>query len=743
MNVDQIAPGHLSRLAYVYIRQSTMHQVYHHRESQRLQRSLCQRAEQLGWSPERIVEIDEDLGDSASRSGQRSGFEKMVAEAALGKVGIVLTREVARLSRGNRIWYHLLDVCAVTGTLLGDADGLYDPRSYNDRLLLGLKGTMSEAELHIMKQRMVEAIRAKAQRGEFRFPLGPGYVWDEAGRMQKDPDDEVRSAIGLIFERFRRLGTAHAAQVSMAEEGLRVPVRSGPGWRIRWRAPDVGYVTRLLHNPIYAGAYVFGRRQMEEVLDESQRPVKRMRKCPREAWHVLKRDHHEGYISWEEYKRNERQIASNCKSRGPGPAREGWSLLQGLVLCGHCGRQMQVCYGSRYRTLRYECTNYRRQTGGPICQGIGATRLEREVKGLLLEALSPLGVEAMVAAAAAHAKVSEAERERWQQRVERSTYEVDLARRQYEAVDPANRLVASELERRWEQALVELGRTKTEAETHLQGLEKPLTDGERQRLREYAQDLQQLWDAPTTRMQDRKRIARCLIENVVVKVPPEGTHIQAAVHWVGGAVSPVEVPKGRRGHNRCIAQPELIALVKDLAEEFTDGQIARILIRKRLKTPRGLSFTARRVTSLRGNRNIPGCGRAPLRGPDVYTAEEAAELLGVARSTIIRWLGVGLLRGSQKTSGAPWRVRVTAEDRQRLKAVDAPKGWLPLKGAACVLGVSQQTVLQRLKSGSLEGVRVQEGRRTSWRIRIPAKGCTRNRNQETLFDQQDPGGDAV
>jgi DNA invertase Pin-like site-specific DNA recombinase len=353
MNADQITPGHLARLAYVYIRQSSLHQVYHHQESQRLQRRLGQRAEQLGWPSERIVAVDEDLGETASRSGQRAGFEKMVAEAALGNVGIVLTREVARLSRSNRNWYHLLDVCAVTGTLLGDADGLYDPRTYNDRLLLGLKGTMSEAELHIMKQRLIEAVRAKVQRGEFRFPLGPGYQWDERGRIQKDPDDEVRSVIALVFERFHQLGAMCAVQTSLAEEGVRVPVRSGPGWRIRWQAPDVGYVSRLLRSPVYAGAYVYGRRQTEEMLDDRQRPVKRVRSCPREAWHVLKRDHHEGYISWEQYERNQRQIAANRKTWGPGPAREGWSLLQGLVLCGHCGRQMQVRYGNRHRTLRF------------------------------------------------------------------------------------------------------------------------------------------------------------------------------------------------------------------------------------------------------------------------------------------------------------------------------------------------------------------------------------------------------
>jgi excisionase family DNA binding protein len=479
------------------------------------------------------------------------------------------------------------------------------------------------------------------------------------------------------------------------------------------------------------------------VLDAEQRPVKRVRSRPPEEWHVLIRDHHEGYISWEEYERNQRQLAANRRSSGPGPPREGWSLLQGLVLCGQCGRQMTVRYGNRHRTLSYECIGRRRQTGGAVCQSFGATRLERAVERLLLEALEPLGVEAMIEAAAAHARVSDAERVRWRQRVERASYETDLARRQYDKVDPANRLVASELERRWEQALRELEHIEAEAETHLSELEQPLTEAEQQRLRAYAGDLRALWEAPTTRAQEKKRIARCLIENVVVTAPDAATQIQATVHWVGGAVNAVDVARSQRGRNSCVAVPELIALVRDLAEEFTDDQIARILSRKGIKTPRGLPFTARRVTSMRGNRNLPGRGRAPLKGDDVYTVEQAAELLGVARSTVIRWIEVGLLRGTQRTSGAPWRVRVSDEDRQRLKTTEERDGWLPLKSAACALRVSQQTVLQRLKSGELEGVRVESGRRSAWRIRVPSSSCASNPDQTTLFDQKNPGDDAV
>jgi len=729
MNPEQITASHRSRLAYVYIRQSSYHQVLHHQESQRRQRGFLEQALEFGWPRERVVLVDEDLGQSAARSQARSGLEKMVAEAALGNLGIILALEISRLSRGNRDWYHLLDVCGVTGTLLADGEGLYDPRVYNDRLLLGLKGTMSEVELHVMKERMVEAVRAKAKRGEFRFPLPPGFEWDEGGRMEMCPDDEVRSTIEGIFERFDQLGTIHQVHGSLAEEGLRAPVRSGPKKKLEWAVPSYEYLRRMLTNPVYAGAYVYGRRQVEEILDASQRPVKRVRERPRKEWHALIRDHHEGYISWERFERNQRQIHENRRG-GPrqGAPREGGSLLQGLVLCGQCGRRMRVGYGKGGRLVQYRCVARRQQTGGPICQSFGALRLERAVEGLLLEALEPVGVEVMIEAAAAHARAGEAQRGRWEQKVERARYEVDLARRQYDAVDPGNRLVARELERRFEGALRELEAVEAEAEARIQGLGKPLSEEEQELLRSYARDIESLWNAPATRVQDRKRIVRCLIENVVVTVPKTGARLKGEVHWKGGEVTTVEVPKGRSGVHRYVTDPELVELVRALAKEFSDEQITRILIRKRLRTPKGLPFTLRRVTSLRGNHDIPGTAARKLEGEDVYTAEQAAKILGVCHTTAIRWVEEGLLRGSQLTSGAPWRVRVTEEDRRRLAAADAPEGWLPLKGAARALGVSLQTVLQRLKSGQLEGVRVRVGRRSGWRIRIPV----------TTYDRQ-PG----
>lgn len=731
MNRDQITANHRSRLAMVYVRQSSYHQVIHHRESQRRQRNLAERAKELGWSDELIRVIDDDQGKSASRSGSRFGFDDMVATAALGKVGIILALEVSRLARGNRDWYKLLDVCAITNTLIADEEALYNAGSYNDRLLLGLQGTMSEAELHLIKQRLVESTLAKAKRGELRRRLPAGLIWDEAGRIQKDPDEQVMAAIVLVFQRFNELGTIHQTYISFLEEGVELPVRVGRGNSVEWKAATPQRVSRILKNPTYAGAYVYGRRQTEEYLDSSIHPKKRQKEVGEDQWHALLKDHHEGYISWQQYEMNQQRIRSNWPGQsGSGAPREGNSILQKLVQCGRCGRSMDVAYGKTSHLIRYNCKQARAQTGAPICQSFGAWRLERAVESLLLECLSPLGMESMIEAANLYAEDNEAERTRWQQKIERARYEVQLTRRQYDVVDPDNRLVTRELERRFEKALGELERTESEAEEHLKALPKGLSTSEAQQLKSYADDMSALWKSPTTRPQDRKRIARCLIESVVVTTDGESTKLKAVVHWKGGEKTPVEVSRGKTGIHRYVSPPELVELIRALAEEFSDTQIARILYRKRLKTPKGHSFKTYHVANVRKQHGIRPGPVVQVQGEDVYTAEEAGELLAVARCTVIRWIEVGLLKARQVTPGAPWRILVTKEDIERLKPKEVGKAWLPLKGAARKLGISQQTVLQKVNSGELEGARVRAGRREGWRIRLPEGSYD---DQATLF----------
>ena len=732
MNADAITLAQRAKGAIVYIRQSTERQVLQNKESQRRQRDLVERAVDLGWAREQIVQLDEDLGKSGASAQNRSGFCKLVAEAAIGQVGIILALEVSRVSRSNHDWYHLLDICAVTGTLIADAEGIYDPRAYNDRLLLGLKATMSETELHILKQRLVEAVRTKAARGEFRCRLPTGFVWDLAERIVKSPDEQVRAAIGRVFERFDRCGTVHRAHGSLVDDGFKVPVIAGKGPALEWVVPTYAYLLRMLCNPMYAGAYAFGRRQVELVLDGTQRPAKRIREMRDPArWHALIQDHHEGYISWETYRRNQSRIAANRNGeRQPGAPREGIALLQGLVLCGICGRRMHLSYSSRNKLQRYICLAGRKQNGGRACQDLGGRRLEQRVEQLLLGALEPLGVEAMIEAANAHDEAGKKESEHWHQQVERARYEVDLAKRQYDAVDPANRLVARELERRYEKSLVSLAQVEEATGRRIRDLERPLDATEQAQLRAYAKDLPSLWQAGSTRVQDKKRICRALIEHVTVTSPKTARTMTADVHWVGGEVSRIELERGRIGVNRHVAEAELIELIRTLASELSDAQIARVLNTRGIRTPKGLAFTGSRVAVTRGNHDI-ACGpRVARKGSDIYSPYDAGKVLGVNATTVIRWVEDGLLKGAQASTSAPWRVQVTEDDVRRLKATDAPAGWLSLKAAAIALRISQQGVLQKLNSGKLDAVRVQVGKRSSWRIRVPPELCVQ---QPTLF----------
>jgi hypothetical protein len=479
----------------------------------------------------------------------------------------------------------------------------------------------------------------------------------------------------------------------------------------------------MLKNPTYAGAYVYGRRQVQESLDDSLRPKRRMREVERQKWHVLLKDHHEGYISWEQFERHQQQIRSNWRASAQesGAAREGDGLLQGLVLCGRCGRRMRIAYGRGSRPTRYWCSQARRQTGEPVCQGFGARRLEQAVERVLLRCLSPLGMESMLEAARLYVEEAEEAKKRQEQRLERARYEANLARRQYEAVDPENRLVARELERRYEKALRVLQEVESEVTEELERLRRPLSAEQERQLMGYAEDLHSLWQAPTTRAADRKRLARCVIEAVVVSAPRESSTLSAKVHWKGGEVTVLEVPKGRSGVHRYVSSPELVQLVGKLATEFSDAQIARILRRKGMKTPKGHSFMPYHVANVRQKHDIPPGPRIPLRTEDVYTAEQAAELLDVCHSTVIRWVEAGLLRGTQATAAAPWRIMVTKEDIAKLKPTEKTEGWVSLKAAAAALRISQHVVLQKVNSGELRGARVRSGRRVGWRIHLPVK----------------------
>ena len=503
-DLAKISALHLNRAAIVYLRQSTLAQVENNRESTQRQYALVSKATSLGWPTQQVVVLDEDLGVSGSGLVDRSGFARLTAEVALGHVGIVLGLEVSRLARNNADWYRLLDICGVTNTLIGDADGIYDATSYNDRLLLGLKGTISEAELHVLRARLLGGIRNKAERGELRRGLPVGFVWgDEDGEICFDPDEAVCAAIHAVFARFSEFGSARRVWLWLRSEGLSFPMRRHYGHEIEWIAPSYIAIYHVLTNPVYAGAYTYGKTRREVILDASGTRRKRSRKLPQSQWAVLIPNHHEGYIDWTTYQANRARIAINTHPRphqpGSGAVREGAALLQGLAVCGHCGRKLRTHYTGRTSSPGYHCAGENIANGrGLYCLNVGGRQVDEAVAHALLSALEPLGVKAAIAAAERVEADHHSALAQWRMAEERASYEAQRAERRYRAVDPENRLVARGLEMEWEKCLRELDRAKSELQRREALLPTMLSDSDRRRLLELGSDLHGVWKAPTT-----------------------------------------------------------------------------------------------------------------------------------------------------------------------------------------------------------------------------------------------------
>jgi DNA invertase Pin-like site-specific DNA recombinase len=532
---------HLARYAIVYVRQSTMQQVYRHQESTRLQYALVDRAVALGWSPAQVLVIDEDQGRSGSNAEGRPGFQRLVAEVGLNHVGLVLGTDMSRLARSSRDWYQLLEICAVFFTLLADADGLYDPSTYNDRLLLGLKGTMSEAELHILKQRLLEGKRAKARRGELSLRLPMGYIRHPSGEVMKDPDAQARSVIETIFTQFERRGTLYGVLRYLVEQGLRLPYRLAGGARkgeLEWRRPNRVTLSNLLHNPIYAGAYVYGRRPTDARRKLPGRPATGRVQATPEQWQVLLKDRLPAYIDWAQYERNLRQLAANT-AQALGVVRGGPSLLSGLLICGRCGRRMATQYNNNGTGLRYVCARLMVDYAEPLCQSLIGTALDAAIGRLVLEALQPAALEISLQVAADLEAERTREHAQWQQRLERAAYTVQRAERQYQAVEPENRLVARTLERQWEEALAAQAALAADYERYLTSTPSSLSAQERAAIRRLAADIPALWEAPTTTAAERQAIVRQLIERVLsptlvrVSPPPMGDTLPPVEGWWG------------------------------------------------------------------------------------------------------------------------------------------------------------------------------------------------------------------
>ena len=723
IDTTKIQPAHRQRAALVYIRQSTVHQLEHNRESTDRQYALVDRAVEWGWRREQISVIDEDLGLSGSGAVERSGFARLAAEVALGRVGIVLGLEASRLARNNTDWYRLLDLCGMTDTLIGDGDGLYHPALFNDRLLLGLKGTMSEAELHIIRARLDGGIRNKAARGELRRGLPVGFVWGETdGEVRFHPDEAVCATLRSIFERFAELGSARRVWLWLRSEELSFPLQSSTLTEIRWVAPTYTAIHNVLTNPVYAGAYAYGKSRHERYVDESGAIRKRVRKLPQNEWAVLIRDHHPGFIDWETYEVNQARLAANTRPRPhqPGGAvREGAALLQGLATCGHCGRRLRTHYRGKNSTPGYHCAGKQVVNGrGVYCLNIGGVQIDTAVTEAFLAALDPAALQAVVAAAEQLEGDHDAALAQWRLAVERARYETERAERRYRAVDPENRLVARGLEAEWEKRLRELGEAEAQLARREQQRPRTLSPQESARLEALGSDLGRVWSAPTTTDRDRKALLRTLIEEVIIAVKREQASAHLTLRWKGGLITELDVNLPRSNPPPIRTDEDTVDLVRRLAVHYPDAVIAGILNRQDRKTARGERFTAGHVGNLRRYRKIP-CFKPPAEPPqgEPVTIREAADILDIAPSTLHRWLNDGFVAGEQLTPGAPWRIRIT-DELKALFVEEAPAGYLPMLEATKRLGVSRQTVLQRVKRGELEAVHVRRGKRKGLRIKV-------------------------
>jgi len=739
MSEPKITTGHLRRAAVVYVRQSTMAQLSRNRESTARQYDLVARATELGWPRSAVRVIDDDLGVSAAAATDRTGFAELAAQVGLGQVGIVLALEVSRLARNNADWYRLLDLAGMADTLIADADGIYHPGLFNDRMLLGMKGTMSEAELHILRARLDGGIRSKAARGELRRGLPVGLVWGDAdGEIRRHPDAAVTGVLAAIFERFTVCGSVRGVWLWLREQGLKFPLQPTAylrGTDITWVEPTYHAVHNVLTHPAYAGAYVFGKTRQRRSIDPDGQLRVRRHKLPQGEWEVLIKDHHRGFIDWDTFQGNQIRIAANTRPQahrpGTGAVREGCALLQGLATCGTCGRKLAVYYdGPAKTTPGYYCTGT-----GQLVEGrgtrhlrVGGAGIDTAVAEAFLAALQPTALQACLAAAQHLEDGHDAALTQWRRQVEQARYQAGRAERRYRAVDPDNRLVAHGLETEWNQALQSLADAQAALARREAARPKTLTPQEKSTILALGDDLPGVWSAPTTTDKDRKQLLRSLLDEVNIGVHRDHTEGRAALllRWKGGTITELSVPIKRTPVNRLRTDEDTIDLVRRLAAHYPDPVIAHILNRQDRRTARGLSFTASRVQSLRHHYEI-AC-HTPTDDPqeaELLTVTDAAKHLRLAPSTLHRWLADGFIAGEQLTPGAPWRIRLT-DDIRALFVDDTPDGWLAMLEATLAYGVSRQTIMQRVKRGELQAVHVRTGRRKGLRIAPPT-------TQEGLF----------
>ena len=676
----KIRSEHLDRQALIYVRQSTPIQVRDHTAGAARQYDLARYAEQLGWPRERIRVIDQDQGYSGASALGRDGFQDLMVEVGLGRAGAIFSLEASRLARSCADWHRLIEICALTNTLVVDEDGVYDPTQYNDRLLLGLKGTMSEAELHWIRSRLLGAKLEKAQSGELRFRQPTGLVYDPAGQIVFDPDEQVQHAVRLLFDIFDQVGAALGVVQYFAENHLSFPTRLFGGNRagqLLWRPLDHGRVLAVLHNPSYAGTYVYGRTKTRNALLPGEEPrIKgRTRRIAVEDWPLVLHDHHPAYITWGRFERNQLRLIANCTSQHQehrGAIREGAALLQGLVLCGRCGRRMTIRYLDDGKIPLYECNQLHKRLGEKVCQSLRGDRIDAAVAGAFLEAMRPAQLEVSMAAIDQIAQQARRVDHQWELIVERARYEAELARRRFLAIDPENRLVGRTLERDWEAKLAEVERLERESATRPAAAIRLVDPVERARILALAQDLPAVWQAEITLNADRKQLFRFLIKDVCLTRAE--TMIEVSIRWQTEACTVVTVPRPQRSCDARRTDPVALARLRTLAANTPDRQIAEILDQEGFRSGTGHRFTQNIVKQLRYSYSIPsGCPDRPASCADGHRADGrcsasvAADLLNVTVSTIADWCQSGLLDGIQSASHGPWWIQLTPEIIARLR----------------------------------------------------------------------------
>jgi len=663
-----ITADHLTRSAIVYIRQSTFHQVTNNIESGRRQYGLVERARQLGWNDVQV--IDDDLGRSGGGIA-RPGFEKLLAAICERRVGAVFSIEASRLARNGRDWHTLLEFCGLVGTLIIDEDGIYDPRMPNDRLVLGMKGTMSEMEVSIFRQRSIEAMKQKARRGELFLTVAVGYVKTGDDRIEMSPDRRVRDAIALVFSKFSELQTVRQVLVFMRREQIVLPAmvqRTGEQ-RLEWKLPVYHTVHHILTNPVYAGAYAFGRRGARVTIEAGRKRVIRSLRRNWSDWEILIKDHHEGYITWAEFERNQRLIADNANGLsylGRGSVRRGGALLPGLFRCARCGRKLQVSYGgSKTFSQRYACRGAFSERAEMSCISFGGMRVDRAVAREVIDRVQPLGIEAALAAMENLGREQLDKVKQLENAIEQARFEVARARRQYDAVDPENRLVAADLERRWNQKLEALNALEEElSQIHVEPAPS-LQDADRMRLLTLGDDLSQAWNSPGVTMETRKKIVRLLISEIVVDVLDD--KIALIIHWQGGDHTRLEVAKNKAGQTRWATNIDIVKLVQVLARQMPDAAIAAALNRTRKFTGHGNGWTRAAVCSLRHQHGIAVYRDGERKERGEMTLDEAAQALNVSRSTVQRMIDDGILPADHPCPDAPWLVQAKDVERAEIQ----------------------------------------------------------------------------